>query len=171
MEDEHGKRMNLITRERLLKADLHITRDAAGYINRAEVDDSTILTYLVGACRTFQIDKPVLDYGHLSAAATYSLWQYAFIKPFFAEPRKIYLIELLGDYQHGSDSEAAYRMLLRRIDRRHQSVIERAITASVTQHNLAMVHEARYRFVPAFDELLRLIPQIEEQLADIAGRE
>jgi|GEM_PF-6626084 len=150
------KRENLISNWRLRKGDLDVSRDAAGYINQANVTDRTILAYL--------IEIRALDYGHLSAAATYALWQHAFRKPFFAEPRKIYLIELLGQSENGSFDESAYRMLLRRLDRYHQDAIERAISDDVTPSNRDGVYAARFKYLSAFDFLLRLIPQIEDEL-------
>jgi hypothetical protein len=78
----------LANRHRLLKGDLEISRDPVGYINLANVRDDTALGHLI--CRKN------LDHDHLNAAATYRLWQHAFTKPLYAEPRKIDLIEIAG---------------------------------------------------------------------------
>lgn len=150
------KRENLVTRERFLKADLAVSRDAAGYINRACVDDRTILAYLFA--------KRILDWSHIAAASTYSMWQYAFAKPFFAEPRKLYLIEIVGSSSSGSDCETAYRKLLRKLDQYHQQAIEDAITKDVSEWNREGVYAARGKYQSAFNMLSRFIEEIESEI-------
>lgn len=146
------KRENLVTRERFLKADLAVSRDAAGYINRACVDDRSILAYLFA--------NHHLDWKHIDSAGTYSMWQYAFNKPFYAEPRKLYLIEIVGGSSSGNDCEAAYRKLLRKLDQYHQQAIEHAITKDVGEWNREGVYAARGKYLSAFNMLCRFIEEI-----------
>lgn len=141
------KRQNLVTVERFLKGDLDVTRDAAGYINRASVVDKSALASLLAS--------GILNYHHYAAACIYAVWQYAFQKPFYAEPRKIYLIDV-GEFVAGlTDPVSSYRLLLRKIGRETQNIVEAAIIKDISP---ALDVQ---RVVKAFDLLIRLIEEID----------
>lgn len=156
MEDEHGKRINLVTRERLLKGDLEVARDGAGYINKANHQDDSILSHL--------FTERVLEWQHVAAAASYTLWQYAAYKPFYAEPRRLYLIEILGDPSAGSHSEAAYRKLLRYLHRLDQHNIDTAINQGVDATNRQNIWASRMQFRIAFDSLVTVVNRVADEL-------
>jgi len=157
------KRQNLITRQRLEKGDMEITRDQAGYINRASVRDDSILGYL--------ISKHHLDYDHLAAAATYTLWQNAFSKPFYAEPRKVYLIEIAGGQSSGSNDEASYRILLTKLHRLDQRYVDMAIMQDVRLGSDGIDRQVNYAansLRTSFDCLIRAIRQTVQYMEDVA---
>lgn len=167
MQDEPSyKRENLVNPHRLLKGDLNIARDAAGYINRAEVSDNSVLGYLVR--------RGAFGHDHIRAAATYALWQYAFTRPFFAEPRKLYLMETLGAPVNGGRDEACYRKLLRRVTRNEQQLVEMAISDDARANSEGrdngidgmVAHLSR-----AFDILMKHIDEIEGEMEKLVAPE
>lgn len=161
-------RTNLVTHHRFLKGDLDVGRDGAGYINQAQVIDRSVLNYLV--------THEFLEDEHLQAAATYTLWQLAFQRPFYAEPRKVYLIELVGSVTNGSNDETAYRKLISppdpdhppRLSLNHQNYIDHAISADINQHNQSPVYQSRFFYRSAFDQLINLISTIQTELEQIS---
>lgn len=149
-------RGHIITFERANKGDLDITIDAAGYMARASQKDNSILNTLH--------DKRILDIKHIEAAATYSMWQHAFQKPFYAEPRKAYMIEIAGGRGNGDGDEAKYRKLLRRLTRLDQHMIETAILLDWAE-NIRPLHR---QYQIAFDVLCTSIQKVLDDMEQIA---
>lgn len=143
-------RGHIITPERAAKGDLHITMDAAGFMAKASAADASILGKLH--------ERRVVGWKHIEAAATYVLWQYAFQKPFYAEPRKAYMLEIAGGMAHGDNAEGNYRKLLRKLPRDDQEYIEAALTRDWSDGAEALTAQ----FVRAFDALHAAVRQVED---------
>ncbi|WP_152051811.1 hypothetical protein [Tautonia marina] len=153
-------RGHIITWERAAKGDLHITQDAAGFMSRASVIDNSIISRLH--------EKRILGWKHIEAAATYSLWQHAFKRPFYAEPRKLYMIEIAGGQSNGKKDEGSYRKLLRRLTRLDQYIVDTAITGDyvepVTEQEVIRQAHTNKQVVHAFDLLCEAIRQVKEEI-------
>lgn len=143
--DERG---HIITWERAAKGDLEISHDAAGFMSKASRPDRSILHKLH--------QSRILTCKHIEAASTYAGWQYAFQRPFYAEPRRVYLLELMGDGLGDVSHEGNYRKLLRLLSRLDQHFIEMALDRDWDDSYFPLNRQ----FVVAFDFLVKAVENV-----------